>query len=742
MAEAGRLNKAAGVETVVSTAEPLVGALQGLYRAYQKTSIYPTGHPAVPEALAQALNGFQSALTDREQLIVTVSPGHLQVDEIEIAEATETIGALANLLYELDIVAVEFLPGLVIKELEQFVHELGRAKRDGRKGVTLVQAMEQLGLAGVRPRAMDYEALQFGRGSRDPLNQQKRQEVWNNVTRILADPASGPVDLSPNELAAEITQEIKNNEGTGLGLLKKRVQSLSAKARRLSPERRAAINKRIASFVTALSPKLRRDLLHIDPTLPEDSLELMTAVAERLPESDLLRALQELDNMGARVPGQLLTLMNKLVRISRKHPSVAVGLRDRLKEWGVSPETLSGSPEELQEALQEVFHRRARADYYIPQPHKVLLDDLSRNHVDTAAFNFDGRYRLPDDEEDVQLHAAQVAVRVLGGRGGEKQRAGIFALLATGADSLIEQRHFEVVHDAAVSARTYSLLTNEPEGARRAARGFLEEFQKESRIERILERGCSEEGFARDALNLLGLGGKRALDRVLDFLDRPPAPEIARQLEEFVRTREPQLLAEALNERLERGWEALKPLIPLIGGLAPDAAVPLLEQLIEHEELRVRRQAYAALCDMDCTPETSLRYLRRALADVSAQVSGLAIQRLLAMEHESAIELLGAYIEDGLEQARSRPELARQAARGLLVKGDAGVERLCRSLDRLGRFPMPRRVRQAQVVVDTLRAVKDRKRVARSLGRWRFSPSGLMSLVLPGAEKVEAGGAT
>ena len=54
MTEAERLTSAAAAQSVAATAAPLVGALQSLYRAYQKTSIYPAGHPAVPEALAQA----------------------------------------------------------------------------------------------------------------------------------------------------------------------------------------------------------------------------------------------------------------------------------------------------------------------------------------------------------------------------------------------------------------------------------------------------------------------------------------------------------------------------------------------------------------------------------------------------------------------------------------------------------------------------------------------------------------
>jgi HEAT repeat protein len=246
-------------------------------------------------------------------------------------------------------------------------------------------------------------------------------------------------------------------------------------------------------------------------------------------------------------------------------------------------------------------------------------------------------------------------------------------------------------------------------------------------------------GFSRDALNLLALGDTLALDRVLEFLDLRPPRAVAAVLEEYVRSRDTKQLADVLDQRLERGWVALKPLLPLIGGLAPNEGVPLLEKLVTHEEPRVRRQAYAALFQNDPDPRSLMRYLRRALADESHRVTALAIQRLTASNHEQALELMGAYVEDGLENVVPEPEFARRAARSLLTRGDAGVERLCTCLDRLSSSPRQRRVRLARVVAETLRALSDRKQVERRLKRWRLSPSGLASLVLPRSERARGG---
>ena len=266
-------------------------------------------------------------------------------------------------------------------------------------------------------------------------------------------------------------------------------------------------DERTATFVEGLGPRLRRDLLRVDLQLSPDSRDLPEPPGAEWPGSELLDALRELDSIGARLPGQLLTLLNKLVRTSRKHYTLASGLRDRLASWNVAPEILSGQSGSLRAALVEIFQRRSHANF-IPLPHRNLLDRLSRSRLEPTAFDLMNRFRDPRNMQDVRLQAAQVAVRLVGGRGGERHRAGIFAFLALAADFLIERGQFDVVHDAAVSARTYCLLKTEPESTRRAARGFLEEFRSEKRIRMILEHACKADGFSPDALNLLSLGGE------------------------------------------------------------------------------------------------------------------------------------------------------------------------------------------------------------------------------------------
>ena len=111
-------------------AEPLVKALQSLYRAYQKTSIYPPGHPAVPEALGSAATDFAEALGDRDSIEIIVARDQLSVGGTSLAETSGATKSLALLLHDLDVASVRFARRLTIEELHAFVHTLGHARSD------------------------------------------------------------------------------------------------------------------------------------------------------------------------------------------------------------------------------------------------------------------------------------------------------------------------------------------------------------------------------------------------------------------------------------------------------------------------------------------------------------------------------------------------------------------------------------------------------------------------------------
>jgi HEAT repeat protein len=522
---------------------------------------------------------------------------------------------------------------------------------------------------------IDYKAFTFAEGpSVDPA-ERDAQELWESLGNMLTDAGETTPEAGPEQLAGEISQEIERHEGTGLGMLRKSVQDASSQIESARPDWRALARERFGQFVAALNPRLRYDLLRVDPRAPGASMELLEQLADVVPDADLIEVLQKIDRSGARVPSQLMTLMNKMVRISRTRPTLASGLQSTLAKWGISEAAFSVPSSSIGVALEEVFQRRDRLECN-PEPYQDLLDDLSRNQLRVEDLSYEKRYRDPRDAEDVRVHAAEVATRVLNFPGGQQYRPALFGYVGAETDALIERGKFGVLQDAAVAATTYSQLDSESNDTYRAARGFLHELQNPECIASLLAQVRDRGELTDAATSLIRLGGGVALGGVLDSACEELNPELTESLLRLAASFTPEELRQALVQRTERPWTSLRHLFPTIRELPDAMALQVLEKLLVHEEERVRLEALLAVCDLERRHGAAERHLRRALEDPSLQVVAAAIQRLGERETEGASEILAGYLMD--TQGR-RIEIAFTVARALEPhRDDPEVQRALR----------------------------------------------------------------
>jgi len=709
--------------------DALVGALKSLYLAYQKTTIYPSGHPSIPQALAGAIRGIEEALSDDERLVVGVARDRFLLDTRPLSESTGALRALALLFHDLDVATLEFDRGMVLSELEGFIQELGSARRGGCRGPALVDELKKRDLGHIRVRPIDFDALSFTDGPRedDSLGEQEKA-LWRDLNVCLVQTASDDAP-PPEEIARKIERQIEKQEGDGIGALGKRLEQASRKIGESDSPKKAADRKRLAKFIGALSRKLRVDLLRVDPAAPGESISRMTELADVVPETDLLEALQDVDRAGARVPGQMLTLLNKMMRLPGTRPTLADGLRQSLEKWGLSRTLAQDDPADFRNALSEVFQRRER-DLFNPAPYQSLLDKLSKNVLSGESAESSKLYRDPQDPTETRLHLAEIAVRLLSKSGADPFRTGLLAQIDSATDLLLEHGRFDAVRDAAVAARAYSLAKSEIDATRQAARGYLEGFLADRRIKLILEQGFSDEEVPDSAVSLLGLGGISALDQLLGLLEANPGPNVTRTVHSFAARRPTEQLARVLKWRAERGLEALQPMLPVMRAIEPEEAVPLVEKLLDHDEASVRGEALRLIIDVQEDPAALEVSLRRTLDEADRQLTPVALRGLAGLETEGAIDLLGDYLEGRLESGLPTHDLGVQAARALIGKGEPGAERLCRALDRLGWSLMPGKAATAGLIHDILEPRRDWAGVQPCLSRWRRSPARLLRTVM------------
>ena len=721
------VSRSAAEETATTK---VVDGLCQLYTAFQKSSIYAPGHPAAVEAIRQSSEGLADA---GESLLICVGHDRLMLNGDTLKDDSGALQSLAALLHDLDISALRIDTGVSVDELNSLVQTLGQARREGLHGNALSEMLERRAVRRLRIVPAEASAKAGGAAV---VDSDSDTDVWDSLETMLTQTDQPEDEVAPEAIAEQVHQELARNEGTGVGEFRERMQNVSRGIDSIGPERRSHVRERLSKFVAALNPKLRQDLLRFDMNMGGDSLALMTELGDVVPETDLLDALQNLDRVGARVPEQLLTLMSKLMRISKTRPTLASGLQDTMDKWGVSATAMKDETE-LRAALEEVFRRRGRVECN-PIPHQELLDTLARYEFEAPANLSLSRYRDPEDSQDVGRHTAEIAARMVALPGGEKYRAGLFHYLQDSTDRLIDAGLFEQVRDVAVAARTYSRLKIDCEKTNQAARSYLDDFNNDDRVRKILGSACTLDPFPAAAINLLEVCGNRAVGPTMAALIETKSPAVVEALQSFLAERDAKQLRSEFEARLEKGWSSWQRIFAVLRRMPAEESTSLVELLLNHDEFEVRREALMLLHDLGGDRELRLSELSRALTDDSARFARVAVRCLAEMEGDEPLDMLGAYL-DGSLGVTPVFDAGVRAAQSLLRLKEPGILRLCRASKKLRKSLSPRRAALGRKIIELL-GTEDDTRARACVKSWRFSPAWLVAHFVPRPSGAELRG--
>ncbi len=706
----------------------LPGALQELYRALHKTSIYPVGHPSIRGAIGRAHEYLVRALEDRPSVMVGVARSHLLVDRVPIADGPAMLGSLAQFLHDLDVAVVELRSGLSAAELGQFLLRLREARQAGRGGASLALALAEDKLENVRIFPLDYWGLSFGSHA-DRERNENATDIWEALVVNLIDPAQARSAIDPESLAAEANHQFVSQEGVGGGLLRDQFLALGERMGGMEDWQREALRSRVGRFVGALNPSLRQDLLRLDPQEVEDSLNMVAELADSLTDAALLDVLRDINRSGQRVHDQFLNFLNKMARLPLGPSPTAPEMNAVLHRWGISGMLQTEDAQTFRLALKEILSRRKDIECN-PQPYQELLDDLAHRELPPAMKLLASRYRDPSDPIDVQAQAVELAVHLLQDGQGQEHVPGILAHVGASTDLLLDAGQFQPIRDAAVVARFLYARAEEGEDTRRAAWGYLQDFTLEPRIDRILDRALRGGRIPSAVEPLLVLGGRVAIDRIIDRLDADlPAP-VASLLQSIAVQigREP--LSRVLEARKAEGWTRLRPAFPLLRLHSAQDALSLLESLACHPESRVRREVLTYRCELDPASGAAERHLRAALGDSDPRLVALCIQRLSDLASTEAVEILGSFLEGSLPCGPPPLAQIRRIVKGMLAVEPIGLERVCKGLDALRTSLKPVKARVGAAIRQSLEGHGQDPPVARCLARWRRSPAWLVSLLM------------
>ena len=717
-----------GVEA--SAASALAGALQGLHRAFQKLALYPSGHPSVPQAIKLAARRFDEVLADRNRIVVRVTRHDLIWNELHLGEGSETIRALADLLHGLDLAALEFRLGLQSRDLQIFVDLLAESRRDSVTGAELVEALRRTLVESIKICAIDYNALNFADGTQQASGESEK--MWEHLSALLTDPETFTQAAPLQDLADEVATQVRTLEGTGVNELRGELHRQMRESESLGAEPGKVFRRRVGDFVGALNPDLRRNLLQVGATRTRESISLINDLSDSIPPDEILEALQNVDRVGGQAHDELVQLLQKLVRISRDRPAIQNQLEDTLNRWGVSSSVLQDTGR-LGQALEEVLRRRSPSDFN-PSAYKSLLGDLTSGELSGQLPQSAQLYGDPSNEDAMRAHCAQIAVQLLGRSDGDEYRPALFGYVGSHAERLLRRGELAPVVHAVVAARADRALKQDNEDIARAARGFIEDFRDDSRIDLILSGIPETEPLSLEAQSLLELGGAPALNAVMQQLSRELDPVLAGSLREFCAAQNSTAWSDLLDRREPQGWSTLEPVFPVLRWMNTESAVPILARLFAHESSRVRREALILLCEVDRS--VAERHLIHALGDESLRVVNTGLRRLSAAARPESITLLGDFIAGKVPGSWFSPESFSLALSLLVSLGKPGTEALGAALCSMSFAFKPLNARRGRRIAELIAPHRDDSaKVREALARWRLSPNRLLGRLLPAIPK-------
>ncbi len=552
-------------------------------------AMYPGDHPALQEAGETVLAGLSRLFADRSQLAIGVAQSQLVIEGVATEAEHPVLGDLARRLHAHQLGAVTFAKGAERDEVLDLLHTLAQdPQRDG----------EPLGLLPpdrlprwphVRVYPMGYERLEFvedadARG----LAHHRATHLWLGLARAAMaseatlDPAQPP---DPETVAQSIQGHRREAayDQVIVGYLLQLADELkgseggesSAVRNRVSALIRALDDQTLVRIVEMGGSGAQRDrfLLDANESLAADSVVKILRAAATASQKDISSSL-----------GRLLTKLSKHAELGtpRVRDQADVALRENVEElledWQLKDPT--------------------------PDRYSLILDAMAR-----AAPIFG---ETPAERGPTGLHRLlQMSVEL--DAWGPTVAEALETLIAGGQIGFLL-----AVADAAP-------------GGNRVAAVIRERLMRPEQLRSLLRGEDVDEGPLGDLADRMG---GAALPVLLDALADSESRSVRRKVFDVL-AQHGTMLAPLLAERLpDDRWFVVRNLLALLQKVPEPPAGFSPEPFLDHDDVRVRREAFAlALRD----PKHRTTALARGLAeddDHILRVCLLALQRGVSTQPE------------------------------------------------------------------------------------------------------------
>ena len=565
---------------------------------------YPEGHQLIRESLDSAFRGLRACIHTPAGLAIGATRDVLLYRSETLAPKNSACRDLAAALYQRNIAAVSFLPGLGREELLRFIKLISIKPQEIISQGGLQKILKKNAFRNITVRPADYSTLRFTEQKEavrpSGIKQSGSDEVLHSFTSNLISEMSAASPEQRNVIGREGLQRPKmlasliNADRPGAGeFLQSYQKTLGAyfdkkKTARATDNGESGQLTGINNFLQALEPENRRHFLAVTLQLCS-SVPISSGVDSFFEEFDQELAMEMLlqaNEQGVEISPSLLNFLQKFMH------SFTGDTADFDQYQGTEERT---RPEAR---IRNLFKREEFEQYVVEDYAQVLMKladtPLLEDGVPKEEFPLE-EYLQTLDGQYLYNRIARVLLIFMNNEESPEEYRQTFDLLIPIAETCLEQGDFLHLSNILQTVNLHRERKSDPELKGVVAECF-QNFQRAPFLTKALAAFDAHLGhLTRASIMFLYLLGDVVVPGLLDFYLGKENDKERRILLQVLESFRDAAVVEARN-RLERAEpEQAGPLLRVLSSYGNRDTVQFLKEFLDHRDRMIRKEVFAAL---------------------------------------------------------------------------------------------------------------------------------------------------
>lgn len=564
--------------------------LYALNIARRQVQSYPQGHPMVANAASSLVEILPQLLEFREKITFGVARDTL-IFEGEVIDATNPVYKdLAQNLFEAQIASLTINRKMNEDEVCRFF-ELFQRRGDEVEEIGGLEAfLAHSGFRGIRVQGIDFAA--FSVTEADVVNAPKTKVLESDAALLWKSFANGiisgsmdpdgqrtlPADIDPDLLAEVLNSRHESFEDSEEKSYEEAIASFLRKSAR-EKNHGAAYGEtldRFGDMVGKLKPELRRKFLNSTFKSSAQSPDSAAELLEKIPQSALLDAMENIDPGAFEIPQTLMDVMGKLAGHRGDGPSKSLVAGDRGR-----------SDHETSEQLAKLFSED-RSEFYVPRDYQDALAAMAGAQADQVQEDacFEALVSLPDIYK-VEEQFADVLVDLLSRDTDEQTNDAISQNMNEMTGCFLEAGDFKSL------LKIYNCLqahvSNDSRDAEGATCEALKVFSSEDFVATVLDGFDEREKPVHDSIEALIEGmGQPFVGPLLDRLADEPRMARRRQYMKILINMGEDVVEPIAARLRDQRWYFVRNLVIVLRELKSQAGLAVLKTAADYKHPKVQ----------------------------------------------------------------------------------------------------------------------------------------------------------